>query len=326
MNLVTGATGLLGNNLVRRLLARGRPVRVLARETSDARPLEGLDVEVVRGDVRDEAAVERAVRGAEVVYHAAARVGIGRRAAAAYRDVNVAGAAVVARASRRAGARLVHVSSADAQGWGTVDDPADESAPPGAGADVPYCASKREAESAVHAEVERGLDAVIVRPAYLLGPWDWKPSSGRMLLAVAAGRGRIAPPGGNDFCHAVDVADGCLAAAERGRGGEAYLLGGEGLSYRDAFALFAEITGGAPPRLTAPAALVRAAGRAASAVGRLARREPDFNACSADLACLPHHVDDARARRELGYRPRSARAAAEDAWRWFVDRGYAGSA
>ena len=323
MNLVTGATGLLGNNLVRRLLARGEEVRVLVREGSDPRPLKWLAVRVVRGDVRDPSAVGAAVRGAARVYHAAGRVGIGLRGAAAFEEVNVGGTTRVAAACRREGARLVHVSSVDAQGWGTIEAPADESAPPGAGADVPYCASKRRAEAAVQREVERGLDAVVVRPAFLLGPWDWKPSSGRMLLAVARGRGRVAPPGGNDVCHAVDVADGCIAAAERGRSGEAYLLGGEALTYREAFALFAEVTGGPPPLLTAPAPLVRAAGRMASGVGRLLGRETDLNAASAALGCLPHHVDDVRARDELGYANRGARAAAEDAWAWFVERGYA---
>ncbi len=323
MNLVTGATGLLGNTLVRRLLADGGAVRALVREGSDRRPLEDLDVEVVRGDVRDADAVARAVHGAEVVYHAAGRVGIGRRDAALFHDVNVAGTAVVAGACRRGGARLLHVSSLDAQGWGRQDAPADEDAPPGPGGDVPYCASKRAAEAAVRAEAAVGLDAVIVRPGYLLGPWDWKPSSGRLLLAVARGAARVAPPGGNDFCHAGDVAEGCVAAAQRGAPGDVYLLGGEALSYARAFRLFADVTGGPAPLLTAPAFLVRTAGRLAGLAGRILGREPGLNAASADLSCLPHHGSDARARSALGYAPRPARAAAEDAWRWFLEHGYA---
>jgi dihydroflavonol-4-reductase len=320
--LVTGATGLIGNNLVRLLCARGDTVRVLVREGSDPRPLAELAVERAHGDVRDPAAVARAVAGVDVVFHAAARVGIGTRALADFRAVNVGGAAAVARAARAAGTRMVHVSSVDALGFGTRDRPADENAPPDPAIAVPYVISKREAEAAVAAEVGRGLDAVIVSPVFVLGPWDWKPSSGRLLIEIARGAGRFAPPGGNDFAHAEDVARGVLAAAERGRRGERYILGGEALGYRDAFTLFAGITGGPPPIATAPAFAVRAVGRAGSVVGRLLGREPALNAASAALGCLPHHFDDAKARRELGYRSRSAREAATAAWTWLTARGY----
>lgn len=316
LSLVTGATGLVGNSLVRLLLARGDTVRVLVRQGCDARPLAGLPVERAIGDVRDAASVARAAADVRRVFHAAGRVAVGRTGLAGMRRVNVGGTAAVARAARAAGARLVHVSSVDALGYGTRDRPADEDSPPDPRIRVPYVLTKREAEDAVRSEVARGLDAVIVNPVFVLGPWDWKPSSGRLLVAVAAGRVRVAPPGGNDFCHGEDVAAGIVAAAERGRTGERYVLGGEALDYRAALALFAEVTGGSAPLFTAPAAAVRLAGWAASALGGLRGREPELNAASAALSCLPHHFSDAKARRELGYRSRSALEAARDAWEW----------
>jgi len=321
--LVTGATGLVGNSVVRHLLADGHSVRVLVRPTSDPRALVGLTVQRVVGDVRDRHAAARAVAGVERVYHAAALVRVGTRGLQEFREVNVEGVRVVAQATREVGARLVHVSSVDTLGFGTRAEPAHEETPPDASIRFPYVVSKREAEVAVKREIDRGLDAVIVNPAYLLGPWDWKPSSGRLLLRIARGLGRIAPPGGNDFCHSLDVAAGIVAAADRGVRGERYILGGEALSYRDAFALFAEITGGVTPWLTPSAALIRTAGSLGSMWGWLSGREPELNRGSAALACLPHHFDDTKARRELGYRSRSAREAAEDGWVWLLEHGYA---
>lgn len=315
--LVTGATGLVGSNLVRVLLERGETVRVLVRPGSDPRPLEGLAVERASGDLRDEESVVRAASGVDVVFHAAASVRIGTRGLAAMRAVNVEGARRAAGAARQAGARLVHVSSVDALGFGTRDRPADEECPPDPRIRVPYVLTKREAEAAVRAETARGLDAVIVNPVFVLGAWDWKPSSGQLLRAIARGEGRLAPPGGNDFCHAGDLARGIVAAAARGRTGERYILGGEALGYREAFALFAEITGGPPPLATVPAPVARAAGRVAGILGALVGHEPRLNAASAALGCMPHHFDDRKARAELGYASRPAAAAAREAWDWF---------
>lgn len=322
-SLVTGATGLLGNNLVRRLLERGERVRVLVRRGSDPRPLEGLDVQVRPGDVRDEAVVREAVRDVDRVFHAAARVRVGLRGLHQFRATNVRGTENVARAVQTAGVRMVHVSSVDALGWGTADHPADEDSPPGPDHGVPYVISKREAEATVLALVESGLDAVIVNPAYLLGPWDWKPSSGRMLLEVARGRALLAPPGGNDFCHVEAVAEGVVAAAERGRRGRRYILGGEALPYREAWALFAHVTGGRAPLGVAPAPLVQALGLLGDAAGAVVGREPDVNSGSARLAVRPHHFSSRRAVAELGYRPVGAARAAADAWEWFREHGYA---
>jgi dihydroflavonol-4-reductase len=113
-----------------------------------------------------------------------------------------------------------------------------------------------------------------------------------------------------------------VRAAERGRRGERYILGGDALSYREAFAAFAEVTGGVRPIATVPSALVRSVGWAGTAIGWLTGREPPLNAASASLGCLPHHFDDAKARRELGYRSRSPQVAARDAWSWLLKNGY----
>jgi dihydroflavonol-4-reductase len=325
LSLVTGATGLLGNNLVRLLLSRGERVRVLVRDGFDPRTLAGLEVELARGDVRDAASVGAAVSGVERVYNSAGLVHIGRRRLEALRAVNATGAATVARVCRAAGVRMVQVSSVDALGFGTREDPADERRLPRDDLRVPYVLTKRAGDELVTRELEAGLDVVFVHPAYLLGPWDWKPSSGRMLLEVARGKAVAAPPGGNDFCHVEDVAQGVRAAGERAERGEHFILGGDALTYREAFDLFARVTGAVRPLLTAPGPLVLLAGLAGDLVGLLSGREPDVNSASALMSTLPHHFADRKARERLGYANRGAEAAAKDAWEWFLEHGYAPS-
>ena len=151
--------------------------------------------------------------------HAAAYVHIGWTGLDLSRAINVAGTAHVAASARRAGARLVHVSSVDAIGLLPHGQPSDEETPVAGGVLCPYVVTKREAEQAVLAEVAQGLDATIVNPAYMIGPWDWKPSSGRMLLEVSRNRGLVAPLGTNNFCDVRDVAQGILTAADRGATG-----------------------------------------------------------------------------------------------------------
>jgi dihydroflavonol-4-reductase len=321
--LVTGPTGLVGNNVVRMLLDRGETVRVLARETSAPRPLEGLDVEVVRGDVCDPHAVRRACDGAARVIHSAGYVQIGRRNLDRHRRVNVEGTRNVAEAARAGGARLVHVSSCDAVGIRSLEEPADEETPLSQRLPVPYVITKREAERVVLDQVGRGLDAVIVNPGFMLGPWDWKPSSGRMLLEVAAGKGLFAPRGWFSLCDVRDVAQGITAAIERGRAGRRYILAGVTFSYVDAWRLFAQATGARRPWCRAGPVMLRLAGWSGDLRARLTGREPEVNSGAIALARLPKSYTSARAENELGYRIRPTEETIRDAWAWFQEYGYA---
>ncbi len=325
--LVTGATGLVGNNVVRQLLARDMGVRVLVRPTSQlgGGALAGLAVGRVAGSLADQESLERAIDGASCVIHSAAFVHCGWRNGSEMREVNVEGTRRIARAARRAGARLVHVSSVDAIGLRPDGMPADETTPPGVMPECPYVVTKREAEAAVLDEVDRGLDAVIVNPVYMLGPWDWKPSSGRMLLEVAAGKGLFAPPGGNDFVDVRDVAAGILQALDRGRTGRRYILGGHGLSYLDAWRVMARVTGRMQPLGLAPKPFVRMAGWFGDLAAVVRGREGDVNSAATTMSMLDHNFSCQRAIDELGYRFRPIEDSVQDAWDWFVVRGYAGA-
>lgn len=323
LTLVTGATGLVGNNVVRLLLERGMAVRVLARETADARPLAGLDVEVVRGDVRDDAEVRRAVAGVQRVVHAAAVVQLGWSNLELQREINVVGTRRVAIAVREAGATLVHVSSSDACGLASGEVLADEETAVEGGVPTPYVITKREAEQAVQGEVARGLQATIVNPAFMLGPWDWKPSSGQMLVAVAKGQGLLAPRGDFSISDVRDVAAAILAAFVRsGPSGRRYLLAGHNLSYLEAWRQFAEKAGVRRPLGPLPPVFAFFAGHGGDLWGRISRREPNVNSGALAMAKLPKRYNIARAEVELGYQIRPLRDTVSDALAWFREYGY----
>ncbi len=202
-------------------------------------------------------------------------------------------------------------------------EPADEETPVAGGVLCPYVITKREAEQAVLAEVAAGLDATIVNPAYMIGPWDWKPSSGRMLLEVAHNRGLVAPLGTNNFCDVRDVAEGIVAAADRGVAGRRYILGGERLTYFQAWRIFAKVTRAIPPVFPLGPMVRRAAGGCGDLWTRLTGREPDVNSAATAIVAQSRNFVSARAERELDYHPRPLAEAAEAAWQWFREHRYA---
>lgn len=327
LDLVTGATGLLGANLVRGLAARGRRVRVLVRgPASRTAHLDDLaGVERAPGDLAEPEALARAADGCELVYHCAALVSMDARQAEAMRRANVEGTANVVAACRRAGVRrLVHASSVDAIGLPDGPAPSAEDAPwnwDRHGVDNPYARTKLESQRLVLAACAEGLDAVVVNPAYMLGAWDLKPSSGRMILEVASGKAVGYTPGGNNFVHVEDVVAGMLAAAERGRRGELYILGNANLSYREVFTEIAAVVGARPPWLAIPWPAARLAGWGGDLVQALTGREQAVNSLTVRLGWVRHYYDPAKAVRELGLPQTPVRAAIERAVAWFRDTG-----
>lgn len=320
--LVTGATGLVGNNVVRMLCARGQSVRVLVREASNRRPLDGLDLDIAIGDVRDVDSIKRAMTDVSQVIHCAARVHIGWTDLELQRAVNVDGTRNVALAALRANAKMVQVSTVDALGVGSPDVPADEDSPREGKLLCTYVVTKREAEQVFLEEVSRGLHGVIVNPGFMLGPWDWKPSSGRMLLEVAGRFTPLAPTGGCSACDVRDVAAGILAALDRGASGRNYILAGENITYMELWRKIARITGGVPPiRRIAPWTRF-VIGRGGDLIGKLTGREPDVNSATVRMSCRYHYYSIERAQTELGYVVRPLEETISDAWNWFQAEGY----
>jgi dihydroflavonol-4-reductase len=321
--LVTGATGLLGNNIVRALVQRARAVRVLVRENSDPRALEGLEVEKVYGDIRELAKVREACTGVETVIHSAGYVRIGWTNLQLARAINVQGSRNVAEAALEVGAKMVHVSTCDTMAPGQPGEPANEQTP-GEKPPCTYVTTKREGERAVLEKADDGLHVVVVNPGFMLGPWDWKPSSGRMLLEVAQRFTPAAPPGGMSLCDVRDVADAVLAAAEKGQPRRRYILAGHNMTYFKGWELFAQVAGAKPPLVEAGPIGLTMAGWFGDLWTHLSGREGDVNSAAIKMASVYHYYSSARAEAELGYRSRPAEVSVRDAWQWFVQHGYVG--
>lgn len=322
ITLVTGATGLVGNNVVRLLRARGESVRVLLRAASNRQSLDGLDLEIAEGDVRDAASVRRACEGAGCVLHCAGYVNVGWAKPEVYRAINVDGTRHVVDSCRALGLRMVHVSSTDVFGGCSLDHPTDEETPPGPGPLVPYVVTKRESEQIVTSAAAEGLNASIVNPAFMLGPWDWKPSSGRMLIAAARGLIFFAPRGTFSLCDVRDVAAALITARDRGQIGRRYILAGRTLEWIDALRQFAKVGGWRSPLCCADPITFKLSGRFGDLWSRLSGKEPDLNSAAVALAALPKNYSSARATAELGYTIRPTEETIRDALAWFREHGY----
>lgn len=319
---VTGASGHVGGNLVRALLGAGHRVRAVVHR--EARSLDGLDVERVAGDVLDERSLLAAFAGVEVVFHLAALISITGSQGGAVERLNVAGARSAARAARQAGARrLVHVSSVHAYAH-EPSTPLSEASPRPAATAPAYDRSKAAGEAEVLDEVQAGLDAVIVNPSGVIGPFDFGPSRfGQSLIAMAGGRLPALVGGGFDWVDARDVAASCIAAAERGRRGEGYLLGGRWASVAEIAAVAAAHQGRSPPWFTVPRWMASGSAPAAAWIQAQLGMEPLFT--PEGLHALFHgsrHVDWGKAARELGHAPRPLEHTVRDTVDWFAAHGW----
>lgn len=323
---ITGGTGFLGVNLVRQLVSQGHRVRVLVRGEPNRLGLESNSIEFARGDITDSQSVLDAMRGCDQAYHLAAWVQISPWGMASARRTNVEGTRNVCAAALRLGVRrMVHTSSIATIAAGTLEQPADETTPWNLkGLDIPYYVTKRESEQVVLGFVRQGLDAVIVNPSYLVGPWDVKLGGGRMVLQLAARRVRVVSTnGGVNFVDVREAAAGHIRAMERGRTGERYFLGGENLSYRAFFSRVAAIAGVPAPRLALPYRVLYPFAVAGTVLGRwMPMQFRDFNLSILRSGFLEHYVTSRKACTELGYNEIMIDRAIRDALDWFAGHGY----
>ena len=269
--LVTGGTGFVGGNLVAGLTARGIKARVLRRESSSLAALDGLEYETVVGDILgSEESLAEAMADCNWVFHTAAVTQYWRRNTANIYEVNVGGTRRALAAAKRAGVeRFVFTSSLGAMGIPRNGHLLDESSQFNIDPRLfPYGHSKHLAEREVRRAAAEGLAAVIVNPAAIVGPRDVNMLSGSIIVEAARGRIRACFPGGLNFVAVEDVVAGHLAAAERGRSGERYILAGENLTYRRLATIVCEVVGRKAPAVVLPtwslpaAALIVAAARA----------------------------------------------------------------
>lgn len=324
--LVTGATGFVGSHVARQLVSAGYPVRILVRKKSNLQAVEGLPVEPVEADLQDGSSLERAMRGVRRVFHVAADYRLWARDPQEIYRTNVEGTRLLLEAASRAGVqRIVYTSTV-----ATV-------AVPQAGGALPneetqatleqmighYKRSKFLAELEALKAPGMGIPVVIVNPTAPVGPADWKPTpTGRIIVDFLNGKMPAYVDTGLNVAPVEDVAAGHLLAAEKGRIGERYILGGRNMTLKEILDALASIAGRPAPRFKLPHVVALAAGYANEWYSRLAGCEPQIPIEGVRMSRHRMFVATGKAERELGYRTGPVEAALERAVRWYEEHGY----
>ncbi len=327
-SLVTGASGFVGSHVARMLVERGDNVRVLLRPQSSVRAIESLPLEKVYGDLRDPKSLENAVEGVERIFHVAADYRLGASNPQEIYDANVTGTRNLLEASRRAGVKRVVVTSSVA----TIAVDRGETLPNEATEARleemigHYKRSKFLAEKEALKAAHEGTPVVVVNPTTPVGPGDWKPTpTGRIIVDFLNGRIPAYVETGLNWVPVEDVALGHWVAAEHGRVGERYILGGQNMLLKEVLDALSRISGRPSPRVRLPHAVAMAAGYADQFFSRVLNRQPRIPLEGVRMARHKMFVDCSRAAGELGFKASSVEAALERAVSWYAQNGYARS-
>jgi dihydroflavonol-4-reductase len=319
---VTGGSGHIGGNLVRALLEQGRKVRCLVRE--DRRALEGLDVELVEGDIFEMDTLEKLFSGAGTVFHLAGRISIAGGEGGLVEKTNVLGVRNIVEACIKAGVkRLVHCSSIHAFTTDPNDQIIDETRDLATGRKhLTYDRSKAMGQLEVLEGVKRGLDAVIINPGAVLGPNDFKVSRmGETILDIYNNRFPSLIDGGYNWVDARDIADGAIAAEKNGRTGESYLLTGHWVHICDVSALVGRLTGRKTPEGATPMWLVSFASYFNAFFSRIRKKTTKFTPAAMKSVQMHRYISHQKASDELGYSPRPFEQTIKDTLDWFKSAG-----
>ena len=319
--VVTGAGGFLGSVLVRELVARGRSVRAIIR--SNAKALEELDIEIVAADIRDSSSIDRALAGAESVFHLASAISLSGDRSGSVTATNIDGARNVAEAALKNGVkRFIHCSSIhvfDLKDHGktinentirvTTDSPV-------------YDRTKYAGEIAVRNLIKMGLPAVVIHPTGVIGPGDHRPSRmGQVLIDLSSKKLPALISGGFNWVDVRDVCVGALAAEEFGRIGESYILSGQWHSTRQLATFGEEITGTPPPNFDLPMWLAQGIAPIGSLLGNISNNEYRLNSDTVSALKAARKISSAKAETELGFKSRPIRNSVHDAYKWFEKFG-----
>ncbi len=328
--VITGASGLLGTNLAFALVDAGHDVSALFRSEASIAHIKadprGTKIKWKKGDLDDVAALEAAFNGHDAVFHVAAAVSILPNVTPALVRANVDGTRNVLEAVKRASVkRLVHTSSTVCTGLANPGGPdADESVAwnfRAAGLADGYSITKKDAEDLVR-KAKDEVDVVVVNPGYLFGPYDSKPSSGKLLFDLVRGKVPGTTPGVNSFVDVRDVARGHIAAWQKGVRGERYILGGHNLTYKDLMERACRVGGVKPPRFSLPFPIALAVGKGGDLQAALTGKEPLLTSAAVRWAYnRDFRVSSAKAQRDLGYTISPIDDAIRDCLDWFKKTG-----
>jgi dihydroflavonol-4-reductase len=325
---VTGATGFLGSHVARALAEQGAQLRLLVRPTSNLKNLEGLKAETATGDLRDGASLEKAMQGCDTVFHVAADYRLWVRDAAEMYRSNVEGTKAILQAARKNSVRcVVYTSSVATVGFTGNGHPADEDSPVSLDGMIGhYKRSKFMAEEVALEAGRGGMDVVVVNPSTPVGERDIKPTpTGRIVVDFLKKKFPAYVDTGLNLVDVTECARGHIAALEKGRSGERYILGGENLTLKQILDKLAAITGLPSPKVKVPYMLALATGVVDEVVtGRILGREPRATIDAVRMGRKKMFVSCAKAERELGWKMVPVDGALRRAAEWFQANGYAG--
>ncbi len=317
---LTGITGLLGNNIARTLAARGDQVVALVRSTPAPEVIAGTGATLVHGDLDAVDRIDAAIASCDAVIHSAALLHIGWTRMDESMRINRDGSAVIADSALKHRKRMVHIGTVNTLALATKRIPADEETIITAAnrqVQCDYVASKIASVEVVMQRIAGGLDAVIVHPGFMLGPYDWKPSSGRMMLELAQGFKPVFPIGGCSVCDVRDVASGVLAALDHGTTGRHYVLAGFNMRYKNLWREMTKRMGRMRPMIPIwPRFVRRIAGGGGDLATKLFGHETDINSAMVDMSAQYHWHSSERAHRELGYSNRPIEQTLDDCAAW----------
>ena len=331
---VTGGTGLLGNTVLRQLTDQGHRAVSLVRSQPDSQVFDGINTEFAIADLGETGSANRdlifsAIKKCDAVIHSAGLIHLGWKRMEESLAVNRDGTRTIVDACCKFKVPMVHIGTVNAMAVGTRKKAANEETPlDNAGGQVQcsYVVSKRAGVEEVLAGTSRKLNSVILHPGFMLGPWDWKPSSGRMIVEVTKAWRPIAPSGGISICDSRDVASGTISALtqlleNRLESGRQYLLAGENWTYFELWKEIAQRAGRRGPIVPAGPAQRWVGQTAGDLISKFTRQESDLNSAAVKMSSQFHWYDSTRAKEELGYRWRDPRESVEDAVEWLQLQG-----
>jgi dihydroflavonol-4-reductase len=324
--LITGADGVLGSNLVREFLSRDYEVSVLLLpESEEPLTLKGLALNYFYGNILEPADVSAAVEGHDFVVHGAASTIVYPARWELINKVNIDGTQnMIDAVLKHKVTKLIHVGTANSFGYGCKENPGDETNSYKAhiyGLD--YMDSKKKAQDLVlDAVATDGLNAVIVNPTFMIGPYDSKPSSGSMIIALKNGKIPGYTPGAKNYIAVKDAAVAIANAIELGRQGECYILGNYNMSYKTAFRIFANVIGAKPPKRKFSSTAVTLYGAFNSFFAKKFNYTPSVTKELAKISCEHHYYSSEKAKNELKLPATPIEVAVKECYDWFIQNNY----
>jgi dihydroflavonol-4-reductase len=323
---VTGATGFVGSHVARVLAEQGADLRLLVRSGSDPKNIEGLKADRVAGDLCDPASLEKAMAGCDVVFHVAADYRLWVRDPERMYRANVEGTRAILKAALQNGVRrVVYTSSVATMGFSSNGHLADENSPVSLENMIgPYKRSKFLAEEVAIEAGHSGMDVVVVNPSTPVGERDIKPTpTGRIILDFLKKKFPAYVDTGLNLVDVTECAHGHVAALEKGRTGERYILGGENLTLKQILDELAAITGLPSPKVRVPYVVALATGVVDEIfTGRILNREPRATIDAVRMGRKKMFVSSSKAARELGWKIVPVDNALRCAAEWFRANGY----